>query len=109
MVVGHQHGHAEPARGGDALKAGNAVVNRDQHVGAACLDTFGDGRRQAITINHAVGHDVTDVLGAQEPQAANADGTGGGAVAVVISDDAQLLLPGDGVGQQHGGVLRAFH
>jgi hypothetical protein len=100
VVVGHQHLQAERTRGGHAFEAGDAVVHRDQQVGAALLHAPGDGGGQAVAVDHAVGHEVVDVLRAQQAQAAHGHGAGGGAVAVVVGHDADLASRGDGIGQQ---------
>ena len=109
VMVGHQHLQPQGARAGDAVKTGDAVVNRDQHVGAAVLDALRDRRGQAVAVDHTVGHDVVHVLGAQQAQAAYAHGAGGGAVAVVIGHDAEFFVGRDRVGQQPGGLDQSPH
>ena len=47
-------------------------------------------------------------LGAQHLQAAQAHGAGGGAIAVVVGHDADVLVLLDGVGQQAGGFQCAL-
>ncbi len=93
VVVGHQHLQAQARAARHALKAGDAVVHRDQHVGAAGLDALGNRCGQAVAVDHAVGHDVADLFGAQQAQAANAHRAGGGAVAVVVGHDADVSCP----------------
>ncbi len=51
-----------------------------------------------------VGHQKIDTR-AEHAQAAHADRAGGGAVGVVVGDDEQSFVLGDGVGQQHCGAL----
>ena len=102
MVVGHQDLQAQLFGVGHALHAGNAVVHGDQHIGAGIEHALRNRRGQAIAIDHAVGHQIAHMFGTQQAQAAQGHSAGGGAVAVVVGHDAQLLVPGDGVGQQHG-------
>ena len=45
---------------------------------------------------------------AQQPQAAQCHGAGGGPVAVVVGDDADFFPGGHGIGQQPGGFQRAL-
>ena len=99
-MVRHQYLQAQGARLVHALETGDAVVHRDQKVGAAVLDALRNRCRQAIAIDDAVGHDVADVFCTEQTQAAHADGAGGGAVAVVVGDDAEFFVGRDGVGQQ---------
>jgi hypothetical protein len=72
-----------------------------------CLDAFGNRCRQAVAVAHPVGHDVVGMAGTEQPQAAQADRAGGGAVAVVVGHDAQAPVGGDRVGQQPGRVCTA--
>ena len=61
-----------------------------------------DRRRQPVAVHRAVGHHVVQRAGrgAEQRQAAQRHGAGGGAVAVVVGDDADALPRGDRVGQQ---------
>ena len=90
MVIGNEHLHAQALGCGDPLETGNAVVNRDEHICARGFHALGNGGRQAVAIDHPVGHDVTDVLGAQHAQTAKTDRAGGSAVAIVVGHNAQL-------------------
>ena len=114
MVVGHQHLQAAGAGMGHAGAAGDAVVHRHQQLRRPGRITrhrqVDDGRRQAVAMHRAVGHHVADAGGgrAQHHQAAQRHGAGGGAVAVVVGHDADATAGGDGVGQQPGGLGRAF-
>ncbi|WP_293678260.1 DUF938 domain-containing protein, partial [uncultured Phenylobacterium sp.] len=51
LVVRDQRLQAQRPGGRDAFEAGDAVVHRDQHVGAAVPDALGDGRREAIAVD----------------------------------------------------------
>ena len=105
VVVGDDHLQAQGLGLGHAFDAGNAVVHGDHHLGAGFLDAACDGRRQAVAVHHAVGHQVADLGRAQHAQAAPAHGAGGGTVAVVVGHDAQAQAALYGIGQQpHGGV-----
>ena len=107
MVVGDQHLQTQRPGARHALNAGNAVVHRHQHVGTAGFHAFCNRRGQAVTIDDAVGHQVADVPGTQQPQAAQRHGAGGGTVAVIVGDDADFFVAGHRIGQQTGGLLRA--
>ena len=56
---------------GHAVNTGYAVVHGDEHVGALLFDAPGNGGRQAVAIDHAVGHQVVHMAGAQQAQAAD--------------------------------------
>jgi hypothetical protein len=62
VVVGDQHLQAARLGGGHAVDAGDAVVHGDQHVGAAVGHALGNGRREAVAVDHAVGHQVVTCL-----------------------------------------------
>ena len=109
VVIRHQHLQTQGTCRGHAFHAGDAVVHGDEHIGRAVFDALGNRRGQAVTIDHPVWHDVSDVLGAQQAQSSNAHRTGGGPVAVVIGDDAELFICGDCVSQQHGRFCRSLH
>ncbi|MNY42886.1 hypothetical protein D3C86_1778140 [compost metagenome] len=61
------------------------------------------GGRQAIAGFKAVGHQEVDIS-AHGGQGAQADRAGGGAVAIVVGHDQELLAGLDGVGQHAGGM-----
>ena len=110
VVVG-DHDREPVRRGmGDAFEAGDAVVDRQQHVGRFALEReIDDRRRQAVAVDAPVGHDVGERrrLGAEHAQAAQHHGAGGGAVAVVVGDDADPAAGADRVGEQLRGRGRA--
>ena len=108
MVVGDEHLQAQLARGGHALDAGNAVVYSDQHIRATGFDTLCNGWREAIAIDHAIGHDVTNLFSAQQAQTAYGHSAGGGSITVVVRHDAQFFIGSHRIGQQHGGGFDAF-
>ena len=106
VVVGDHH--REPVRRGmgDAFEAGDAVVDRQQHVGRLALEReVDDRRRQPVAVDAPVGHDVGERrrVGAEHAQAAQHDGAGGRAVAVVVGDDADPAAGADRVGEQPRG------
>ena len=90
MVVGDQHLHAQTLRRRHTLHAGDAVVNGDEHISARIFYALGNGRCQAVAIDHPVGHDVADLLGAQHAQAPKTHSASSGAVAIVVGHDAQF-------------------
>ena len=94
---------------GHAFETGNAVVHGQQHVGALLQGQVDDGRREAVAVHGAIGHDVEQRArhGAEQAQAAQRNGTSGGAVAVVVGDDAEALLCSDGIGKETRRGLRA--
>ncbi len=100
---------AQRAGGGYAVHAGDAVVHGDQHVSAAVFHALRDGCREAVAIDHAVGHDVAHIFCTQQAQAAQADGAGGGAVAVVVGHDAEFFVLRNRIGQHYGGLCGALH
>ena len=110
VVVGDHHREAVRGRMGDAFEAGDAVVDREQHVRRLALEgEVDDRRRQAVAVDAPVGHDVGERrrVGAEQGQAAQGDGAGGGAVAVVVGDDADPAAGADRVGEQLRGRRRA--
>jgi hypothetical protein len=61
---------------GDAFEAGDAVVDGDQHVGAAWPFTqVDDRRRQPVAVDRAVGHDVVERAGSAPEHAQAAQAT----------------------------------
>ena len=108
VVVGHQHLQAKRARRGHTVDAANAVVHRDQHVGAAGLDPLSNGGCEAVAIHHPVGYQIVHMACPQQAQAAHCYSAGRSAIAVVIGHDAKAQVGGDGVGQQ-GGRSRTAH
>ena len=104
VMVGDQRRDAQFAGAGDALQAGDAVIDGDDQVGRLFGGQFDDFRRQAVAELEAVGNQEIDV-GAERLQGAHADCGGGGAVAVVIADDQQAGFGLDGIGQDMGGLV----
>ena len=100
VVVGHDDLHAQSLGAGHAFQAGNAVINRQQQLRACGMHPFGNGGCQAVAVGDAVGHQIAGVARAQQAQAPQRYGTGGGAVAVVIGHHADVFVGRDGVGQQ---------
>ena len=93
-----------------AFQAGDAVVDRDEQLRPLRERQVDDGRREAVAMHLAVGHHVAQRVGAraQQRQAAQRDGAGGGTVAVVVGHDDDALALRDGVGEQPGRVGGAF-
>ncbi len=67
--------------------AGDAVVHRDQELGAAGHRQLDDLGGEAITELEAVGHQKIDVTTAHGAQGQHAQRRAGGAVAVKVTDD----------------------
>ena len=103
MVVSDKYLQAQCPRSGHTLQAGDAVVHSNEHIGPAGFDPLGNWGREAVAVDHAVGHQVVHMACPQQPQSAYRHGAGGGAVAVVIGHDAEFFVGFDGVGQQCGG------
>ena len=112
VVVGDDDAQPAFARCTHAVDACDAAVDGDQPVGPAQARMFAGQRDdrlgQAVAVFEAVRDQVVDA-GAEHPKPAHGDRAGGGAVAVVVGDDAQRLACCDRVGQQHGGTSDAFH
>jgi hypothetical protein len=102
VMVGHQHLQPQGIGLVHALDAGDAVVHGDQDVGALLVYALRDRRSQAVAIDHAIGYEVVHVRRTQQAHAAYGHRAGGGAVAVVVGDDADALALGDRIGQQAG-------
>ena len=110
MMVGHQHLQAQRPRMRDAVQTRNAVVHGHQHLGPLRYGQIDYCRGQAVTMHGAVWHHIAQRpgLGAEQPQAAQSHGAGGGAIAVVIGDDADGFTCVNRIGQQPGRLRRAF-
>ena len=106
-MVGDQHLKTQRLSLRHTFDAGNAVVHGDQHVGARLLNSLGNGSCQAVTIHHAIGHDIGHMLCAQHAQTSHANSAGCGAITVVIGHDAEVFLTRNGICQQDGGFLGA--
>ena len=104
MMVGYQHLHPECLGACHAVKAGDAVVNRDQQIGIQRLDALCNRCSQSVAINHPVGYEVGDMASAQQLEAAQRDSTRCCTVAVVIGHDTNLFIRGNGVCQQHSSL-----
>ena len=87
MVVGHKHLQPQSPGVGHAFNAGNAVVYRDQDIGALVKDPLGYRGGQSVSVDHPIGHQITHVFRTQQFQAAYRNRTGRCAVAVVICHD----------------------
>src|SRR5450830_313836 len=99
MVIGDYHVDAACGGSGHAINAGDAIVNGHNDVGVLFTDSQLDNLRcQSIPVLEAVGHDVVDCR-TQTAQAAQADCTGGGAIAVIVGDDDHFFAGSNGIGQ----------
>ena len=92
----------------NALDAGNAIVDGNEHISPRLLHTLCNGGRQTIAIHNAIGHDVAHLLRAQHAQTPKADCTGCCAVAIVVGHDAKSLVACNGIGQQNSCRLVPF-
>ena len=102
VVVGDQHFHAQAVCFGDAVDAGDAVVDGDQDVGFFLFGGEADDfRRQAVTVIKAVGYQIVH-LSATAAQRTQSDRAGSGAVGVIVGNDQQFFTTGNGIGQQDG-------
>jgi hypothetical protein len=106
VMVGHQHRNAQFVGACHAFDAGDAVVHGDDDVRLGMRREIDDFGRQAVAVLEAVGHQIVHV-GAHGAQRPDADGAGGGAVAVVVGHDEQPRIGFDRVGQHHRRVMRA--
>ena len=102
MMIGDDHAHAEPARGGHAGDAGDAVVHGDEQLGPECGSGLGERRRQPIAHRHPIRHHVVDVRSAHRPQAQHRKRDAGRAVGIVVAgDDDALAVLDRGLKQIH--------
>jgi hypothetical protein len=105
VMVGDDDVDAQPIRREHAVDAGDAIVDRDDDVGRLfARGERHDFRREAVAVFKAVRDDVVD-LRSHGAQAAQRDGAGGGAVAIVVGDDRHALAGADGVSQERGGGI----
>ena len=86
VMVGNQHFNAAPLRLGDAGKAGDAVVDRDQRLRLPLRGQFNDFRCQPVAVFETVGDNEMTMAPGMSAMRAHADCAGGGAVGVVIGD-----------------------
>ena len=100
MVIGNQYLHAGRLGRRHPGDAGDAVVHRDQELGAAGHRQLDDLRGEAITELEAVGHQKIDVATAHGAQGQHAQRRAGGAVAVKVTDDENAFLRRQRLGQQ---------
>ncbi|MNM34939.1 hypothetical protein D3C81_456000 [compost metagenome] len=107
VVIGNQYPH--PGRLGRRHpgNAGDAVVHRDEELGAAGHRQLDDLGGEAIAELETVGHQKIDVMTPHGPQGQHAQGRAGGAVAVEVTDDEDALLRRQGIRQQGHRLLHA--
>jgi hypothetical protein len=86
VVVGDEHLHAERRRRLDAGMCRDAIVHREQQVGALVREVRNQPGRQAVAVPHAVGHAKPHVLVAKPAQLPHHDRRAGRAIGVEISD-----------------------
>ena len=104
-MVSDQDLQAQSLRLRNTFHAGDAVVDGDQNIGTRLLYSICNGGGQAVAIDHAVGHEVADMLCSKHAKTPHAHCTCCGAVAIVISHDAKALVGGNGICQQAGCFL----
>ena len=113
VVIGHQNLQTELTGARHPLEAGDAVVHRHQHIGPFGFDPLGDGAGQAIAVDHPVGHQIAHPVKAQglaeQAQPAHCHRAGGGAVAVVVGNDADVPALVHRIGQQACSLGAAEH
>ncbi|MNG93596.1 hypothetical protein D3C79_525670 [compost metagenome] len=107
VMIGDQHLHAGRLGGGDTGDTGDAVVHRDEELGAAGHRQLDDLGGEAIAELETVGHQKIDVMTPHGPQGQHAQGRAGGAVAVEVTDDEDALLRRQGIRQQGHRLLHA--
>ena len=102
MVIGDEHFHAERVRGLDPGVRGDAVVHRDQEVGALVRELRDERRRQAVAVAHAVRHAHARIGVAEPRELAQDERRAGGAVRVEVADDEDARAALDVRGKQFG-------
>ncbi len=107
MVIGNQYLHAGRLGRRHPGDAGDAVIHRDQKLGAAGHRQLDDLGGKAVSELEAVGHQKIDVTATHGAQGQHAQRRAGGAVAVEVTDDEDPLLGGQRIGQQRHRLLHA--
>jgi len=110
VMVGDQGGDAQFPSPGHAFEAGDAVIHGDDQIRLALGGEVHDGRREAIAQGETVRHQVVHrgaATGGQQAQGADAEGAGGGAVAVVVGHDQHPGVGFQGIGKQDRGFVGA--
>jgi hypothetical protein len=108
VVVRHQHLQTQRLGSGYALKTGNAVVYRYQHICAAVFHALRYWSGQSIAIHHAVGHDVAHVLCTQQAQAPNGYCACRRTITIVVRHNAQPFVFCNRICQQHSRIHSAL-
>src|SRR5581483_3586042 len=108
MMIGDEHLDAKCIGGEHAFERSDAVVDRDQEVGAALRGDLYDLWRESVAELETVGYEVFDVR-AETAQREHTDCASGCAVTIVIADDEQALRLRDGIGQDHGEPIEVEH
>ncbi len=101
-MVGDQHVDTARMRCGNALDAGDAVVDRDDQPRQLRCGERDDLGGQPVTELETVGYQEVD-RGTHRAETAHADRARGRAVGIVVGDDQHALLALDAVGKPRRG------
>ena len=105
VVVGDQHLPAACLCRSDAGMTGDAMVDRDQEIRLQRGEIIHQPRREAVTMDDAVGNRVRDAPRPEHAQAAHAHRARSGAIAVEIADDDDMAIGGHRGGEQCSRVV----
>ena len=108
MVIGDQHIQPQSSCHRHALDTGNAVIDRQQQIGATRGGQLHDLRRQAVTVLEAVGHQKVNAC-AKHAKAAHTQSGGRCTIGIVITDDQDALLARNRICQPDRGGFNVFH
>ena len=105
MVVGNHNGHAHRFGMRHAIDAGDTVVYRDEQVWFATWGLrhqINNGGGEPVTQFETIRHKVIQLvrLYAQQTQAFHRNGTGRGAIGIIVRDNADFTVLDNGVCQQ---------
>ena len=106
-MVGDHHVDPPGLRGGNALDAGDAVVDGDDQRRLPLRCEGDNFRRQAVTEFEPVRHQEVD-HSTHRRQPSHADRACSCAVRVVVGDDQHSLAANDGIGQACGRAVDAL-
>ena len=107
VMIGNDHINCKRLRGGDAVNAGNAVIDRDDDLRRLLRCQRHNFRRQSVAKFETVWHDVAD-LRTHRAQTTQRNRTGRGTVGVVVGNDQDSLALFNGLNEALAYGVNAF-